>query len=323
MGKADVLTAPIFIVGSGRSGTTLLRSLLSDHPDVAMLPRESHFFNAFAGRYLGVDLGSPAAFETCWKDFVEREQFARLGVDPTVLRTEIDQLEHVDLEGIFTSLLLVHARSQGKARAGEKTPSHFRYIRTMLDWYPDAQILFLLRDPRGVLASYLKVDQRWAKLDADTILSAWRDSVYEIRRWNDSPSVRVVRYEHLVTEPEIALHEILDWLLLSYPSDFLDREARGGHKTGAYHQDGEVRAGSIERWQQVLTPAQVQHTEIVLGAEMRRFGYPCVSRAVGTKERVSSEVRFRTYRARRGMGSVRDRARSLRVTRLLSEGRRT
>ena len=36
------LSAPVFIVGCGRSGTTLLRLMLNAHPDLA-IPHESHF----------------------------------------------------------------------------------------------------------------------------------------------------------------------------------------------------------------------------------------------------------------------------------------
>ncbi len=41
-----------------------------------------------------------------------------------------------------------------KSRFGEKTPSNFWYLDVMLAWYPQAKVIFMVRDPRDVHGSY-------------------------------------------------------------------------------------------------------------------------------------------------------------------------
>ena len=46
------LKPPIFILGSGRSGTSLLRSILNNHPDIYCMEGETHLFSPESNPYL-------------------------------------------------------------------------------------------------------------------------------------------------------------------------------------------------------------------------------------------------------------------------------
>lgn len=78
---------PIFIVGAGRSGTTLIRSLLSAHSRIAVTP-ETHFLKV-AQQNGGLRDGAPAHFEAFWRGFSQSQRFKDLGVSPERCRTYI------------------------------------------------------------------------------------------------------------------------------------------------------------------------------------------------------------------------------------------
>ncbi len=46
---------------------------------------------------------------------------------------------------------------------GEKTPTHYKYVPTLLEWYPEAKIIHTFRDPRAILVSQLKKMQKKEK----------------------------------------------------------------------------------------------------------------------------------------------------------------
>ena len=83
-----VATAFPFFVGSGRSGTTLLRAMFDSHPQLA-IPGESHFVDEMirdARRFDGAGRLDVDAFVS---DLCSRSRFRNWGLDPDVLRSEL------------------------------------------------------------------------------------------------------------------------------------------------------------------------------------------------------------------------------------------
>jgi len=298
-----VLRKPVFIVGYRRSGTSLLRSLLSFHPDVAFLPVESHFFTV-VHPFRDDNLMEPVLFDRFWSHFTGSKHFRRTGLDADAIRREIESLGTIDLRGVFTCLLSHQAALEGKPRAGEKTPGNYRHLRTILDWYPDAQVVFLMRDPRAIWTSHLKLEEAWAKVDSEKIMRGWRESAYEARKWKRSPYVRIVHYEELVRNPEAELRTILDWLELDYPDGILNRTEFQGPAVGTYHMDGPVQSGSIEKWRETLTSEQVAFVESKARAEMEWHGYATDQIEVRLPDRVAAEIRYLAYSWKRSLGVV-------------------
>ena len=58
--------------------------------------------------------------------------------------------------GVFTAVPRRMPDRKHKAIFGEKTPAHIRWADTLMAWYPDARIVHMVRDPRGVYRSELR-----------------------------------------------------------------------------------------------------------------------------------------------------------------------
>jgi hypothetical protein len=274
---------PLFIVGFPRSGTTMLQFLLDDHPDQA-IASESHFLDLFWAPHRDLDLTDECDAADFWAEFSASRWFARLELDPDTFRAGADPRVFADFRSLFAAVLDAHAESRGKARAGEKTPDHYRHLDTVFDWFPDARVVFMVRDPRAVVASYLHVDRDWAKgLDAYELSHRWSQHIGYLNQWLDDPRVHLIRYEDLVREPAPHLRAILTFAgLRDETAAILSREQTASRPTGSLRSDTAVSDRNVEAWRSRLGARDLAVVEAVNRRHMHALGYqPVGARLVG------------------------------------------
>ena len=128
-----------FIFGHARSGTTLLMRLLRLHPEVHC-NYQAHFFTRQPLLKSLVD--SPEAEE--WLKRKSNRWNQGRDLSPLVLRASADFIMERD------------ASKEGKHIVGDKSPSstiHGQAVRDMHAIYPDAKLVYIIRDGRDVLVS--------------------------------------------------------------------------------------------------------------------------------------------------------------------------
>ncbi len=215
-----------FIVGVGRSGTSLLQSMISSHPDAIML-NETKFYTVLRkhGQRFG-DLRSPGAFEKA-VDFTLTQWFIRaLGMPEDQFRRMCD-LGARSWDTIFMAILTLYAEKHGAARVGEKSPGHLSRIDHLQQSFPKARFVHIVRDPRAVVLSNLK-----ARLPTRYIgptVRRWQGAVSIHRQWSDRLGpmrYHLVRYEDLVSEPEQTLRAVSAFLGLEFSCQMLSPENR-------------------------------------------------------------------------------------------------
>jgi hypothetical protein len=183
----DPSRQPIFVIGSPRSGTTLLRLVLDAHPRISC-GEETHFLRdmeSITGRHW--PLLSAYGFEREWWMSRVRDFYA--GFQDEVL-----------------------ARS-GKARWAEKDPTYTLLLDFVEELFPAAQFVHLVRDGHDVVASFR---DRWGyRSAARAARSEWRRYVTAARTLGArTPAERYheMRYERLVGAPEAVVRDLLDFL---------------------------------------------------------------------------------------------------------------
>lgn len=297
---------PIFIAGAGRSGTTLLRSLLSAHPHISVTP-ETHYMKR-AEKWGLLERDGPADFEAFWKRYTTSVRFRDLDVDPARCREYIDQGGQPTFRSIFAAVLAAYGDRVGKPRIGEKTPGHVHFIQHLLAWFPDSKILILRRDPRAVVASQMRspwVQDRLTPLSltqgvvtgsyahqlafyADDWATMYDDIVPEAQ---GDERVLIVPYESLVTDAERELRRICGFLeepfepaMLSGRSDdtvpipastadLSDKEWQAWRKEHHAKTLQPVSTASLTKWKQQLSTVEVAMIEGRCGQGMQRAGY--------------------------------------------------
>ena len=254
---------PIFIVGAMGSGTTLLRLMLDSHEHIA-IPRETGFMRAYKAHQFTPFKHSGRGWtrHLGWKD----DEFREL------------------MRGFYDQLFMRYATEHGKQRWGEKTPLHTWHIDDIVDLFPDARIVAVVRHPLGSAASNIsrfgtpitKASRHW-----------WRYT-REIARQCSRHGQRMValRYEDLVTRPEPVMRELLEWLEEPWSDAVLEHHVvqgeRGGPKRveGRTRRDQEIDVSRIDKWTRTLTAEQRAWLE-VRGVRMSRlYGYSNTDAAV-------------------------------------------
>ena len=110
---------PIFVVGSMRSGSTMLRLILDSHPHIA-IPPETGFMG-------GLRAAKQIPHWKFGKGWYERLGWAEEEVDER-------------LREFYSGMFARYAASKGKQRWGEKTPFHTEHITEMAQVFPDAKV---------------------------------------------------------------------------------------------------------------------------------------------------------------------------------------
>ena len=180
---------PIFVVGSMRSGSTMLRLILDSHPSIA-IPSETGF------------MGGLLATKSIPNWNFGKDWYQRLGWT----EEEFDER----LRDFYTGLFQRYALAHGKARWGDKTPFHTAHMAVMGQVFPDAQFVGIVRHPGAVAASLTK---RFHYTFANAV-TYWETANLELVRGATALGERFVlcRYEDLVEDGEPVMRELAEFL---------------------------------------------------------------------------------------------------------------
>ena len=303
----DASAQPIFVVGASRSGTALVQSALNNHPDIH-LAGESHYFDDLRPRMRGMEhSGLDADARRRCEDYflaLGHRPYGH-GGDPAKSRIAREDLRTVAGEigtgsdAYFTAFCLVSLRekSAGSTRWGEKTPRHIYRIPDILDCFPSAKVICLVRDPRAVVASYrhwrhqggfdferdpgheaaIEEDLARARRSYHLALHSllWRSTANAatsgVRRFGPD-RVRIQPYEELVTDPEGSLRGLAAWLDVDYSPAMLDVPVHNS-SFSTFASGGGMTSAPLHRWREHLTPREIAVVQALCGPVMAEHGY--------------------------------------------------
>jgi LPS sulfotransferase NodH len=197
---------PFFIVGSVRSGTTLLRNLLRLHPRLEC-PEETHFFRwaePFATYRYDLHYRGEVVFERHRGiDGVDHAEF------DAVFGTASSRKQLADWYG--TEVLKVRSNTNG--RWFDKTPQNVYGILLINEAYPDAKFVHVHRNPLNVVAS-LKQGKIMPAEPLRAAISTWCESAMilaQFRRFQPHKLIELP-YEGLAATPEAYLRAVLEFV---------------------------------------------------------------------------------------------------------------
>lgn len=238
------MNAPIFVLGTQRSGTTLLCRMLSAHPDL----------------FIQNELNVRKMFSPGWgcKDIE--------GAIKRLIQEDHGKSLEVILDG------------SNKSVWGIKDPELTYYLQDLEKFLPQSKIVVIVRDGRAVANSYM--ENKWGLgTNAFTGAQRWSREV-ELQvafKEKHSESVHLLRYEDLVAQPENELRQLLEFLEMPFYIDVLQYS----DKPSFYHKTREnqntyqnLDAELAKKWQEKLTARQQDIVEIVAESMLCKLGYP-------------------------------------------------
>ncbi len=220
---------PIFVIGSERSGTTLILAILACHPRIAV-PEVTWFYPRFRN-YLHTygDLSNIDNFNTLAHEMAYglRVPFWNMdGVNPATWGKEI-AAEAAEIEqsfaGVFAAMFEKYARAQNNPRWGEKTPGNVAYVESILKDFPNAQFIYIYRDCRDASAEFL--DSQFGPTNAYTTAKMWNDGQNAVKPFRDSLGQDQwfnIKYEDFVVDPVEHLKRMCTFLGEDYTDALME-----------------------------------------------------------------------------------------------------
>jgi len=214
--------APVFIVGLPRSGTTLVAELLAKYPRVC------------------------SRGELAWIAWLFDRSTAE--AKPS-------------LDRIAASYMAQLRRDDSDAHWFiDKQPHNFHYVDFMLALWPQAKIIYCERNPRdNALSLWMQAfleDVQGFSYRFDHIDRVMDDCRRLMNHWSErySASIRLLRYESLVRDPQTHIAELAEWIGIAGSADVSTAPATSSSISTAslWQARQPVYASSVGRWRNYL-----------------------------------------------------------------------
>lgn len=273
-----------FIVGVGRSGTTLLRSMLDAHGDLAVV-HESRFVGWMAQNRRRYERDGAFSADRFLADLLDERsgipsRLAVWGVPPRTIRAAVVDTAPVDLAAAVRALYATYAAHRGKPRYADKTPGYLSCMPALGRLFPEARFVHLVRDGRNVALSMLDVDFGGVNVAHAAWLWSRRVRAAQVAGADLGPArYLVVRYEDLIDEPARVLAPICDFLGLRFDPQMLryleqpDRVVEGLGQQRHHRLLRRPMTIGPRDWRSQMHPAAVRRFESVAGDTLVDFGY--------------------------------------------------
>ncbi len=295
---------PVIIGACPRSGTTLLRTMLHCHPEVA-IPRETRFvLEAWYRRKQFGDLRRPANRRALarWIFRRKRSQSARLGLKPEEAIPRLVAAPPT-LGSVLATCFLLYAEKEGKPRWGDKRPLYAARIAAVWDLFPNAHFVNVIRDPRACVASIRKLG--WYYGHIPPAVELWERSVKAVDSWRRrlaDDQLLDVRFEDLLADPDASLARVAQFIGVAADGGAVESMLR-------YHEHREPRseryhanvsrpldAARTSAWADVLDTAEVAFVEEATQPLMERYGYERVAEAASPPRQLVHDLARRRRR---------------------------
>lgn len=257
-----------FAVGFPRSGTTMLAGVMASNQFSVATP-ETNYFNLFLSRrYIRLK------FDISAKDLDLDERISDLGVSIT------DEVVK-GLSGglVLEKILELYSEKYKRDIVIEKTPRHFDYIPEILSLDKTAGVVTIVRDPRAVILSNLKAGFRKNK-DVYRMAMDWRHSSKTVRKFENNPRVKVVKYENIVSGGESEISGLYEFMGLSI-SDYSPELSSTNHipdwERSWKRTDTKLQNLAKDSWKEELSERQIKIIESICFEDMSYWGYNCSS----------------------------------------------
>lgn len=248
----------VFIVGTGRCGSTMLSQMLNSHPEI-FVPDELQILFEYSNN--GARLFE--VFHENKNQYFGPEDFIGLieSVCPHNLHEYFDYRSFFEnkkypilcLRELVTNLFSELAASQHKRIFVEQTPWYGQRIDILDELFPDAKYIHIVRDGRDVAISFARTP--WWHSDIGQNLKRWHAEVGQIIDSSNrilSPGQTLqVRYEDLVDAPETGLRRISEFLGVDFHEAMLDPATYVDYSVYSKTNEKNISSSALNEWSKV------------------------------------------------------------------------
>jgi hypothetical protein len=266
---------PVFIIGYARSGSTMLGAMIGAHPKIICIP-EAQFI---------IDLMPPDSSDSeidpakIIDRIVDHWRFRVWEFDLGSLRPAPDDTEPT-YRAAIEWLVRRYAESAGRLDAltwVEQAPVHANHVWKLLQHFPDAKFIHMVRDGRAVAASIIPLD--WGPNEIYSAARTWQARVgygYVAAAVLGPERLLHLRYEDVVERTETTMRLVARFLGVEFVPDMLSTTGLRLPRFTRYQHRliGEPpRSDRTESWRKSLSPREIEIFESVVGDLLPLLGY--------------------------------------------------
>jgi hypothetical protein len=272
--------SPVFVLGSPRSGTTLLYDMLLSAGGFAVYLAESNVFNVLALRF--DDLAERSNREKLLGVWFGSKLFRATGLKRQLIEQKV--LDECHNAGDFLCIVMSEiARSQGMQRWAENSPECLLHLPLIKQLIPHALVIHMIRDGRDVATSLEKVRyvhpfpwEERQNLIGSGVYWEWivqRGRAYGKRLGKDYLEVR---FEDLIASPQETLNQVGHFIDHELDYDRIRQVAYGSVAKPNSSFKTEALGSSfnpVGRWRKAFSAEQLVQFERMMGETLRELGY--------------------------------------------------
>jgi len=289
-------TRPVYIVSSPRAGSTLLRLILDNQPNIA-IPPPGYLFNlVYPYLYSYGDLSIEANFRQLVEDVLATPTVKRWPIDVGTDDIVSAAGETRTFAFIYEFLHRAYAELSGKPRWGQKSPRNGVWMEEIREMFPAAQFIHLIRVGRDVA-----IDLADAGFWPETVHGGairWRDCMRAVAALAPSfgpEQLLEIKYEDLCENPEATLKQMCDFLGEDFDPRHLhhheSESAKGWAKDPTHAAAGKpITTEFVGMYKHRLPDQDRDAIEAIIGPELRQAGYPVADAPVAMPGRLEAQL---------------------------------
>jgi hypothetical protein len=271
--------APFFIVGSSRSGSTLLRLMLVSHSRIA-IPSETWYLAALVKQFPFDRPLKENEISEAISVMTNHYTWPDMGLDAAEVRCRAANLSEVRLRDLVEIVYRWHMEVEGKNRWGDKTPAYIEIVPPLAAMFGNAKFIHLIRDGRDVAKSFER--QGWHGPWMHGYTREWsRAAELDMRLGKTPLNERILRvlYEELVLHPEGTLRRICAFIDEKFEDQMLSWHEKVDNAVPFREKNlhsglgRNMNPSDVGRWKREMTSREIFVAEALIGTQLSHFGY--------------------------------------------------
>jgi len=294
--------APVFVIGCGRSGTTLLYHMILSAGNFAVYRTESNVINLLEPRF--GDLSVPRNKRNLLEAWYDSRLYSLSGLDRDQIGKKV--MAEVNNGGDFLRVIMEEmCRQQGVERWADCTPEHILHLARIKQTIPDALIIHIIRDGRDSALSTEKQGYirrlPWDRKPPVMACGLYWDWMVNTGRRDGRAlggDYTEVHFEELVTNPRETLARLGSFIEHDLDYDRIQKVGIGSvsEPNTSFKAGSDQQFSPVGRWKKSYTKEDLTTMEALIGKTLRELGYELETDPGDLEKRSDLQIMRAIYR---------------------------